>query len=148
MPQRWARSTRQHGGRRALTTHRRSPEPRDASAPGQFFDFTADLDRQLSGRDKNERLWPLASLPGLELFKNRNRERRRLAGPRTCLSDHISAGQYAGDDTGLDGRRLNVLGMLKSDLHDLREPKILEARYALRACVVGSRLRRISQDDV
>ncbi len=80
-----------------------------AGALRVLVDRLGHLHRELACRNEDE---TLRSVGVFALFgdalEHRQRECRRLAGARRCLSEHVSAAQENRDRFALDGRRLLV----------------------------------------
>ncbi len=81
---------------------------RCVAAQGQLFALVADLHGQLAGRHQDQGLRRPAAAMRLQHLQDRNREGGRLAGARLRLAHHVDARQGAGNETGLDRRRLLV----------------------------------------
>ena len=71
--------------------------PRDLAEIGEDL---GHLHGELAGRDEDERAG--ASVAGLHLLDDRDREGERLAGARGGLGEHVMAGERGRDRTGLD----------------------------------------------
>ena len=96
---------------------------------GELVDFVADLDGQLARGHQHERLRrrPLAAV--LELFEDRDRKGGGLAGAGAGLAEHVVAGQRAGNDAGLHGRRASYAGPRERREHRVRKAQVAETGF-------------------
>ena len=95
-------------------------------AEGQFAALVADLHGQFAGGHQHQGLNAGLFAARLELFENGNGEGGRLAGAGLHLAHHVDARQGLGDEAGLDGRRLQILGLAERRPHGLRQLQRVE----------------------
>ena len=99
----------------------------DLSPGGEFAALVADLNGQLAGGHQDQRLRIGQFRPRLETFENRDAEGGGLARARLRLAHQVDAFQRAGNQPGLDGRGLEILGLVQRGKHDLGKPHAGEA---------------------
>ena len=98
------------------------------SARGQLDAFVADLDGQLAGRGQDQGLGMRRLVAGVQPLEDRDREGGRLARPGPGLAHHVHALHRPGNQPGLDGGGLRVLGLVQGPEHGRRQRQVAEGR--------------------
>ena len=100
----------------------------DSAVVGQFINLAAHLDCQFARRTEDQRLGAFLFASRFKSLEDRYRKRSRLPGTGSCLAEHILAGERVGDQSGLDGSRLQVLRLLERHHHFRRQCQFDEFR--------------------
>ena len=92
-------------------------------ARGELDALVADLDGQFAGGNAGSGPAALGVLRSrFEAFEDRDAEGGGFARARLRLAHQIDALEGLGNQSGLDGRRIEILGLVQRGEHDLREP--------------------------
>ena len=101
-------------------------------AGSQLDSFITHLNGQFAGRDKHQRLRSGRLEARLESFEDRNDEGRRLPGAGLGLAHDVDPGQCARDQAGLNGRGIEILGLVQGGQHRGRKSEPLESAHFFR----------------
>ena len=95
---------------------------------GQFGEFIADLNGQFARRDEHQRPRMAVAMILVKPFKNWDREGGGFARTRAGLAHHIDAFESAGNQSGLNRRRLFIARGVERRMHRLGQVEVVKAR--------------------